>query len=122
VRHYFDGIQDRVRGISQAQATQYHFDRATDALYHLWKRQSIASVAYEPIQPTASWGWREKSFQDGSLNLVKRETLKVTQKAVRSGARLDTLSKALSGRIEPDTHEGSVRAFVNTYSMRPVRC
>ena len=122
MRHYFDGIQDRVRGISQAQATQYHFDRATDALYHLWKRQSIASVAYEPIQPTASWGWREELSRDSSLVPAKREIRKVTQKAVRYGARLDMLSKALSGRIEPDTHEGSVRAFVNTYSMRPVRC
>ena len=122
MRHYFDGIQDRVRGMSQAQAAQYHFDRATGALYDLWKRQTIASVAYQPIQPTASSGWREELSRDSSLVPAKREIRKVTQRAVRYGARLDTLSKALTGRIGPDTHEGSARAFVNTYSMRPVRC
>jgi len=67
VRHYFDGIQDRVRGMSQAQATQYHFDRATGALYDLWKRQTIASIADQPIQPPGSSRWQELGTADSVL-------------------------------------------------------
>ena len=60
--------------------------------------------------------------RNSRLGPGKRETREVIQKAVRYGARLDTLSEALNWRIGPDMQEGSVRAFVNTYSMRPVRC